>query len=121
MPNIRFMTEKSAKNSTPKSKFPLYMSLLLIAALAVSYFTVPDVKEIFTEAWQVLTSDNETRTRNWVGQYGCWGPVIIIVAMTAKRLLLVVPTLFLMIGSGLACGPVWGSSIRYCAGFIAST
>src|SRR5690606_39124257 len=121
MPNIRFMNEKSVENSTPKNKLPLYMSLLLISALAVSYFTVPDVKEFFTEAWQVLTSDNETRIRNWVGQYGWWGPVIIIVAMTAQMFLLVIPTILLMIVAVLAFGPVWGSVISYLAVFIAST
>src|SRR5690606_16898797 len=121
MPNIRFMTEKSAKNSTPKSKFPLYMSALLSAALAVGYFTGPDVKDFFTDAWQVLTSDNETRIRNWVDQYGWWGPVIIIVAMTAQMFLLVIPTILLMIVAVLAFGPVWGSVISYFAVFIAST
>ena len=110
------------KSSSPKkSKLPLYLSLLLVAILVISYFAVPPVNDFFKEAWSVLTSDDEARVKKWVEDFGWFGPVVIVVAMIVQMFLLVIPTILLMIVSTLAYGPIWGSIINFTAVIIASS
>lgn len=110
------------KSSSPKkSKLPLYLSLLLVAILVIFYFAVPSVNDFFKEAWNVLTSDDEARVKNWVEGFGWFGPVVIVVAMIVQMFLLVIPTILLMIVSTLAYGPFWGSIINFTAVIIASS
>ncbi len=54
-------------------------------------------------------------------QFGCMGPLIIILAMVFQMFLIVIPTLILMFVSILAYGPVWGCLIIFAAVFSASS
>lgn len=104
-----------------KSRLPLYLSLLLVTILMSLYFTVPSINDFFTEAWNVLTSDDEARVKQWVEDFGWLGPVVIVLAMIIQMFLLVIPTILLMIVSTLAYGPIWGSIINFIAVLIASS
>ncbi|AHM60496.1 hypothetical protein D770_11195 [Flammeovirgaceae bacterium 311] len=108
-------------HSVKKSKAPLYISIGIVLALVLSYFLIPGVQDFFSEAWSVLTSDDEQRIKNWVGQFGMLGPVVIIIAMVAQMFLLVIPTPLLMVVSVLAYGPIFGSLIILAAVFCASS
>ncbi|WP_224996763.1 TVP38/TMEM64 family protein [Cesiribacter sp. SM1] len=108
-------------HSVQKSKAPLYISLGIVVALVASYFLIPSVQNFLSEAWQVLTSDDEQQIKSWVGQFGWLGPVIIVLAMIAQMFLLVIPTPLLMVVSVLAYGPVFGSLIILVAVFCASS
>lgn len=112
------MTISSSPN---KIKLPLYFSMSLVAILIICYFAVPSVNGFFNEAWNVLTSDDETRVKIWVEGFGWFGPVVIVLAMIVQMFLLVIPTILLMIVSTLAYGPVWGSIINFAAVIIASS
>lgn len=107
--------------SVKKSKLPLYISALIIATVLLSYFLVPGVKEFLNEAWQVLTSDDNERIKSWVDNFGWFGPVVLVLAMTLQMFLLVIPTIALMVVSVLAYGPVWGSMIILISVFVASS
>ena len=89
--------------------------------MVICFYTIPSFNQFFKEAWDVLSSDDEARIRDWVGDFGWFGPFLIVLAMIAQMFLLVVPTLLLMIVSVLAYGPVWGSLISIAAVFTAST
>ena len=116
------MKRKNAEDSaTKKSKLPLYLSLLFLAILVICYYTIPSVNEFFNEALNVLTSDDETRIKNWVEGFGWLGPIVIILAMVVQMFLLVIPTILLMIVAILAYRPIWGSAIIFAAVFIASS
>ena len=116
------MKEKNAEaSSTKKSKLPIYLSLLLLAILAICYFTVPSVNDFFNEAWNILTSDDEAKIKTWVESFGWLGPVVIVLAMVVQMFLIVIPTLLLMIVAILAYGPIWGSVIVFIAVFVASS
>lgn len=104
-----------------KSKLPLYLSILLVVAIAGAYFFIPQVQEFFNEAWSVLTSDDEERIKSWVDGFGWFGPVVLVLAMIAQMFLLVVPTILLMVVSILAYGPIWGSVIIFASVFSASS
>ncbi|WP_040664594.1 TVP38/TMEM64 family protein [Nafulsella turpanensis] len=119
---MRYEEENTAFDEpVHQSKWPLYLSLSLLVAAILSYFLVPSVQESLNEAWQVLTSDDEQRIKNWVSDFGLWGPVIIVLAMIAQMFLLVIPSPLLMAVTVLAYGPWGGSVIILVAIFCASS
>lgn len=116
------MQKKSKKkSSTEKSRLPLYLSLTLVAVITSSYFIFPEVENFFSEAWNVLTSDDEQKIKQWVDGFGWLGPIVLIMAMIVQMFLLVIPTILLMVVCVLAYGPVWGSLLVFAAVFSAST
>lgn len=115
------MPEQVETPTVKQSKAPLYISLVVIAALVLSYFFVPPVKNFLDNSWNVLTSGDKQRVNEWVSQFGYWGPIVIILAMILQMFLLVIPTPVLMVVSILAYGPVIGSLILFAAVFCASS
>src|SRR5690606_24547986 len=115
------MKGTSSDPTSKKSKLPVYLSVLLVAGLVVSYFTVPSINHFFKEAWGVLTSDDEARIKTWVEGFGWFGPVTLVLAMVIQMFLLVIPTTLIMIVSVLAYGPVWGSVISFAAVLTAAS
>lgn len=115
------MADSIETTSVKKSKAPLIVSGIIIAALLAAYFFVPGVKEFFTEAWDVLTSNNEERITEWVSDFGWMGPTMLILAMVAQMFLIVIPSVALMVVSILAYGPIFGSLIIFAAIFTASS
>ena len=110
-----------AEISVKKSRAPLYSSIALIAVLVISYFAIPQVNQFLNEAWAVLTSNDETRIKNWVSDFGWMGTLVIVLAMIVQMFLLVIPSVLLMIVAVLAYGPIWGSVIILIAIFCASS
>jgi len=104
-----------------KNKWPVYISIALLAGIVASYFLVTDVQQFMDNAWQVLTSDDEQRISEWVNGFGWLGPVVLILAMIVQMFLIIIPTVLLMVVSILAYGPIWGSLIILAAVFSAST
>jgi uncharacterized membrane protein YdjX (TVP38/TMEM64 family) len=103
------------------SKLPLIISILAIACLIASYFIFPGYQEGVNEAFEVLTSDDEERIREWVSQFGAWGPVAILLAMVAQMFFFIIPNILLIVISILCYGPVWGSVLAWFGIFLAST
>ena len=115
------MPDSIETTSVKKSKVPLIVSGIIIAALIAAYFFIPGVREFFSNAWEVLTSNNEERITEWVSQFGWLGPTILILAMVAQMFLIVIPSVALMVVSILAYGPFFGSLIIFAAIFTASS
>ncbi|APS39586.1 MULTISPECIES: TVP38/TMEM64 family protein [Salegentibacter] len=115
------MPESIETTSVKKSKAPLIVSGIIIAALIAAYFFIPGVREFFSNAWEVLTSNDEERITQWVSQFGWLGPTILILAMVAQMFLIVIPSVALMVVSILAYGPFFGSLIIFAAIFSASS
>ena len=97
------------------------VSVLIVASLVISYFTIDGFKNFVDNAYTILTSGNEQRISEWVGQFGIWGPLLIIIIMIVQMFLLVIPSPLLMVVSTLAYGPWWGSLLSYASIFAAST
>ncbi|RZK47548.1 MAG: TVP38/TMEM64 family protein [Pedobacter sp.] len=100
---------------------PLYFAVGILGMLCGLYFTVPSFQNFLTEAFDVLTSDNQARINKWVGQFGLWGPVVLIVIMVVQMFLFVVPNIFLMMVAIVSYGPVWGSVISFIGIFASSS
>ncbi|TDN89341.1 putative membrane protein YdjX (TVP38/TMEM64 family) [Salegentibacter sp. 24] len=115
------MPDSIETTSVRKSKIPLIVSGVIIATLIASYFFVPGIRDFFTEAWSVLTSNDEKKITQWVSNFGWMGPTILILAMIAQMFLIVIPSVALMVVSILAYGPVFGSLIIFAAIFSASS
>lgn len=105
----------------PQSRWPLYLSILLLGTVILLYFIVPSVNEFLSEAWTVLSSGEEQKIKEWVAQFSWWGPLILILAMVAQMFLLVVPTPLLMVVTILAYGPIPGTIIILIGIFCASS
>ncbi|GAB3203206.1 putative membrane protein YdjX (TVP38/TMEM64 family) [Pontibacter aydingkolensis] len=108
-------------NSHKQSKWPLIITLILIASLVASYFIFPGFQKEVDTSWDVLTSGDRQRISDWVEQFGFWGPFFIILAMIAQMFLLVINVVALMLVSIIAYGPVWGTLVAITAVVVAST
>lgn len=115
--------EQDARSTseTKQSKWPLFISLGLLAALVACYFLWPAFQQFLNEAYQVLTSDDKQRITQWVSQFGIWGPFLIILAMIAQMFLFVIPSALVMVVTILAYGPFWGSALAIAGVLTASS
>src|SRR5690606_6461827 len=86
-----------------------YISIAIIGALVLCYFSIPALRQLCNEALHILVSGDRQRTSEWVQQFGFWGPLVLILAQVVQMFLFVVPTVLLMIVSILAYGPWLGS------------
>lgn len=102
---------EEVSGSNHKSKTPLLISLLVLGSLTGSYFLIPSFQDFSNEAFRVLASGDRNYTRQWVEQFGLWGPVVLILAQIVQMFLFIVPTILIMIVSILAYGPWLGSLI----------
>jgi len=99
----------------------LIVSMSLLAVLISLYWLWPDYRKFFQEAWEVLTSGDESRIQDWVAGFGALGPAIIVFLMILQMFLLLVPSWLLMVIAVLAYGPVWGTLISIVAIAVASS
>ncbi|WP_298247892.1 TVP38/TMEM64 family protein [uncultured Christiangramia sp.] len=107
--------------SIKKSKAPLYISISIIILTLGSYFFIPSVQEFLNQSWDVLTSNDNERIKDWVDGFGWFGPLLLVLCMIAQMFLLIIPSIALMVVAILAYGPVWGSLIVLLSIFSASS
>jgi len=62
-----------SKNKT--AVWPYILSSIFFGTLIAFYFLNDSVREFFSEAWEVLRSNDEERISNWVEQFDFWGPL----------------------------------------------
>lgn len=115
------MSKDRLEKDNSQSKIPLYLSIGILAAVISSYVLIPDVRSFMDKAWEVLTSDDELRIKQWVDSFGWFGPVVLILAMIFQMFLIIIPTILLMVVCILAYGPIWGSLIVLIAVYLASS
>ena len=99
----------------------LWISLGLFAGLVAIYFIFPGFKHSIDQAYDILTSNDQSRIKTWVKQYGALGPIILLVVMTLQIFLLIIPNLLLFIIAILCYGPIWGILICLTGVFISSS
>lgn len=116
---------KTARENQPKekgqSRWVLLASGALLLGVVLAYFLIADFQRFADEAFRVLTSDDEAMIKEWVGNFGVWGPVFIAVAMVAQMFLIVIPSVVLMVVATLAYGPLWGSLLSGVSVLLASS
>lgn len=116
------MSAKPRKKPASKGdKLGIFITLGILAILVGCYFLIPDFKQGINNAFLVLTSDDQKRIQEWVKQFGAWGPIVIMLSMTAQMFALVIPNLLLFIIAIVCYGPVWGGLICLSGVFISSS
>lgn len=113
--------KQSTGDGRSASRAPLIASLAIVAALVAAWFLFPGFQEQLRQAWEVLRSGDRQRISDWVGQFGLWGPAMLVLAMTAQMFLIVIPSVVLMAVAVLAYGPVKGTLLAILAVLVAST
>src|SRR5687767_3585592 len=91
-----FTHPKPVKKNKKGKNTPAWIAVTFFGGLIASYFIFPGFNEGVKEAFDVLTSDDESRIESWVAQFGMMGPVVIILAMTVQMFLFIVPNVLLM-------------------------
>jgi uncharacterized membrane protein YdjX (TVP38/TMEM64 family) len=109
------------KKGKKQTKWPLVISLGLVGIMVGCYFLWPAFHDGMNEAYDVLTSDDKERVREWVSQFGFWGPVVVIVIMISQMFLFVIPSVLVMVVTVLAYGPFWGSVLAIAGVLTASS
>ena len=107
--------------SKAKKHIQVYLTLLVISGLILSYIFIPEVASFSEEAWEVLSSNDSKQIKSWIEGFGWLGPFILIIAMVIQMFLIIVPSFILMLVSVLAYGPVLGSIINLAGIYLAST
>lgn len=119
--NLKQKEATQSQTDKNQSKWPLFISAVVIIGLISAYFIFPEFKQTTREGWTVLTSNNKQLISEWVSQFGFWGPFFIILAMVAQMFLIIINVVLLMLVAILAYGPVWGSVIAIVAVLVASS
>jgi uncharacterized membrane protein YdjX (TVP38/TMEM64 family) len=119
-------TQESKLNSVPKvesnpSKLPLIIIVSVVAVLAVCYFIFEPFRDTVKDIFETITSDDESRIRDWFDHFGFFGPLMIILAMAVQMFLFVVPNVLLMMIAIVSYGPVWGAVISFVGVFASSS
>lgn len=115
------MSEKLKEVIKKQDHLPLWISATIITILVASYFLIPSFHQEINEGFHVLISKDKQRTEAWVRQFGLWGPLIIVLAMTLQAFLLFIPNFLLMIVAVLCYGPWLGALISLIAVVAASS
>lgn len=102
-------------------KLPLIISIGMLVAAGILYAIVPEFRQGVQEAYAVLTSEDQERTRAWVSHFGVWGPVVILIAMVLQMFFFIVPNILLILICIVSYGPVWGGLLAWSGIFLAST
>lgn len=108
-----------------KNFFQKYLSFILsgiiLLFLVILYFTHQPFQDSVTEAWDVLLSEDRDRIKDYVEQFGIWGPVAIILFIVLQMFLIIFPSWLPIIVGVLAYGFWLGILINLVGVAIAST
>ncbi len=104
-----------------QSKWPLFISLIILGSLVASYFIIPEFQQFLKQTYEILLSDDQQRISGWVSDLGWWGPISIIIIMILQMFLLIIPSPLLMVVAVLAYGPVWGALLSIIAVMCSAT
>lgn len=103
------------------SKLPIFISISILAILGLCYWLIPAFQHGVREAYEILTSEDQQRIREWVKQFGLGGPVVLILMMVVQMFLFVVPNVLVMMVAITGYGPIWGSVISLLGVFASSS
>jgi uncharacterized membrane protein YdjX (TVP38/TMEM64 family) len=115
------MPRKNALLTFLKTHWPLLFSVTILLLLVGGYFVFPFYKHGVDHAFDVITSKDAKRIREWVGQFGLGGPLVLIGLMILQMFLLVVPNILVMMIAIIMYGPFWGAVISLLGVFASST
>ena len=102
-------------------KLPFLISVSLLSSVVILYLIIPSFRDFVKQAFDVLTSDDETLIKQWVSKFKMAGPLTLILLMVIQMFLFVVPNVFVMMVAIVSYGPVWGAVISFLGVFASSS
>ena len=114
------MAGRSKKPGFFKRNWPMLLSGTILVLLVGGYFVFPFYREGVNRAWDVISSKDESRIKDWVDSFGLLGPVVLVLLMVVQMFLLFVPNVLVMMIAIIMYGPIWGSVISL-LGVLASS
>ena len=102
-------------------KLPFLISFSLLSSVVILYLIIPSFRDFVKQAFDVLTSDDETLIKQWVSKFKMAGPLTLILLMVIQMFLFVVPHVFVMMVAIVSYGPVWGAVISFLGVFASSS
>jgi len=102
-------------------KLPFLISFSLLSSVVILYLIIPSFRDFVKQAFDVLTSDDETPIKQWVSKFKMAGPLTLILLMVIQMFLFVVPNVFVMMVAIVSYGPVWGAVISFLGVFASSS
>jgi len=115
------MTSAKRIHDTKTSKLPFIISVSILAVLGLCYWLIPSFQQGVKNLYELLTSEDQQRIREWVKQFGLGGPLILILMMVVQMFLFVVPNVLVMMVAITCYGPIWGSVISLLGVFASSS
>jgi len=115
------MTSAKRIHDTKTSKLPFIISVSILAVLGLCYWLIPSFQQVVKNLYELLTSEDQQRIREWVKQFGLGGPLILILMMVVQMFLFVVPNVLVMMVAITCYGPIWGSVISLLGVFASSS
>jgi len=95
--------------------------LTFVAILIACYFVFPSFQAGVNEAFEVITSEDKDRIKEWVKQFGMMGPIVLMLAMAVQMFMLIVPNILLFAIAIICYGPIWGGLISLTGVFLSSS
>jgi uncharacterized membrane protein YdjX (TVP38/TMEM64 family) len=115
------MTSAKRIHDKKTSKLPFIISISILAILGLCYWLIPSFQQGVKNLYELLTSEDQQRIREWVKQFGLGGPLILILMMVVQMFLFVVPNVLVMMVAITCYGPIWGSVISLLGVFASSS
>ena len=116
------VSKTGAKHPSKLSSRALVIgSATFLLAVVACYFIFPGFQQGVNEAFEVITSEDKDRIRDWVQNFGILGPLVLILAMAAQMFMLIIPNILLFAIAIICYGPVWGGLISLVGVFLSSS
>lgn len=100
---------------------PLAVTIAIFGSIAIAYFLSAQVRDFVQNAWEVLSSAERRRIRDWVMHFSWWGPLVLLALFLVQMFAFVLPSWALIVVSIRAYGPWWGSLISVAGIMLAAT
>lgn len=106
-------SSSTSRKARKASRWTLIVPLLVILALIALYFTWPEYRSFWQEAYARLASEDPQAIRDWISQFGAWSVLVIILLALLQTIIPILPSLGVMVASVLAFGPWQGGTLAW--------
>lgn len=98
-----------------------YVAGFILLCGIIAYFTIDSFQDFLNQTWNVLSSRDQERTKEYFDQFGIWGPLAIIIFIILQMFLIVFPSWLPTIIAVMAYGFWQGVLISLTGILLAST
>lgn len=94
------------------SHLPWILLVAIAAIFGVLMLVSADFRATANTTWDVLTSGDQTRIREYIQGYGAWGPLASVLLMTLQVVVAPIPASVVQLSNGVVYGLFWGTVLN---------